>query len=265
MDLDIRARFLDGAVRAWSTDARLLGVARADGHRPTYIDGTRELVLVLVCRDEALAGVLAERLDLAKAAGPLLQAFSEDSRRLTCLYDRPLIHVELDFATLTELGHLEGKTSVVWEHSGALTARLERPMSGPDDAPPPHWFEGRFWVWVHQAACMAQQRRVFDCITLLGTLREQVLVPMLRAVVRAPPRTLLSELGTRLPPDGPQFEDTVARPVPEDCGRALHATVGIYDLLRTGAGITHASPAEPAVRNHLARHFPQARRDRRAR
>jgi hypothetical protein len=253
-------RFLDAALAGWATDSRLLGVAAGGSLLTGRMDAYSDLDLVLVCRDDARAGVMADRFALARAAGALLQGFTGEHvgepRLLICLYGPPLLHVDLKFVSLTELGARIEDPRVLWERDGALTRRISETAATPLPPPDAQWMEDRFWIWLHYGADKVRRGELFECLDMLAFLRGQVLAPLAGAASGQGVRGV-----RRVERDAPAWVDalaaTVARADAEDCGRALHAAVALYDRVRDAAGPVRRSPAEPAVREYLAACFPR--------
>ncbi|MCP3140379.1 nucleotidyltransferase domain-containing protein [Pyxidicoccus xibeiensis] len=247
-------RFLDVSQAAWTSDSRLLGVAAGGSLMTGRMDAFSDLDLVLVCRDDARAAVMQDRLAIARRAGALLQGFTGEHvgepRLLICLYGPPLLHVDLKFVSLAELGSRIEDPVVLWERAGALTERLAQDAATPLPPPDPQWLEDRFWVWIHYGADKVRRGELFECLDMLGYLRAQVLAPLAGLAagrdtrgVRRVERDLAHVL--------PALAQTVARPEAGDCGRALHAAVALYAQVRDTTGAVRRSPAEPAVRAYL--------------
>ncbi|QSQ21892.1 nucleotidyltransferase domain-containing protein [Pyxidicoccus parkwayensis] len=252
-------RFLDTALAVWTHDSRLLGVAAGGSLLTGRMDAFSDLDLVLVYPDDARAAVMAERLELARAAGPLLQGFTGEHvgepRLLICLYGPPLLHVDLKFSSLTELGTRIEDPRVLWERDGALTRRISETSATPLPPLIPQWLEDRFWVWIHYGVDKARRGELFECLDMLAYLRSQVLAPLVGAaeghVIRGVRRAELEAPGWI-----PALAATVARATRMDCGRALHAAVALYMQVRDAAGPVRRSGAEAAVREYLEACFP---------
>ncbi|MFY2557790.1 hypothetical protein ACN469_09190 [Corallococcus terminator] len=253
-------RFLDAALAAWSSDPRLVGVAAGGSLLTGRMDAFSDLDLVLVCRDDAREEVQQGRQDLARRAGPLLQGFTGEHvgepRLLICLYGPPLLHVDLKFVSLSELGSRIEDPKVLWEREGALTRRLSQTEARPLPALAPQGVEDRFWVWIHYGADKVRRGELLECIDLLTFLRGQVLAPLAGAaegqVIRG-----VRRVEQDLSKWAPALAATVARADAVDCGRALHAAVSLYEQVRDSAGAVRRSPAEQAVREYLSACFPQ--------
>ncbi|MFP2923830.1 hypothetical protein ACLESO_01180 [Pyxidicoccus sp. 3LG] len=254
-------RFLEDARAAWTPDPRLLGVAAGGSLLTGRMDAFSDLDLVVVCRDDAREAVMADRFAIARKAGALLQGFTGEHvgepRLLICLYGPPLLHVDLKFVSLTELGTRIEDPAVLWEHDGALTRRLSQGAATPLPPPDAQWLEDRFWVWLHYGADKVRRGELFECIDMLAYLRSQVLAPLAGMAsgqgIRGVRRVEL-DLARWVP----ALQATVACADAEDCGRALHAAVALYDQVRDAAGAARRSPAEPAVRAYLTSCFPSA-------
>ncbi len=70
------------------------------------MDEFSDLDLVVLVDSEKYQDVLKDRKEIAKRIGPLLESFTgehvSEERLLVCLYDPPLLHVDLKFVSLTD-------------------------------------------------------------------------------------------------------------------------------------------------------------------
>ena len=100
--------FLDNAIVQLSPDARILGVAVAGSWITQTTDDYSDLDLVIVFDDLFYMQALTERYRFAEKLGHILSVFpgdhvGEPQKLLICLYDHPLIHVDLKFIPLSDL------------------------------------------------------------------------------------------------------------------------------------------------------------------
>ena len=193
-----------------------------------------DIDLVIVCAEPAYAAVMASRREFAESLGPLLSAFTGEHvgepRLLICLYDSPLLHVDLKFITTAGLATRVETPQLLFDRSGAVAPALS---AGTAEWPsrPPEWFEERFWIWAHYGATKIARGELFEAIDLLTWIRGQVLGPMLARNLGRQQRGVRrveqwSAEGTA------QLTGTLAKHDAADCRRALHASIALYRELR---------------------------------
>jgi hypothetical protein len=165
-----------------------------------------------------------------------------------CLFGPPLLHVDLEFVTLDELG--EGV--VLWECEPGLVAPAASPAGGL--TVDPQWVEDRFWSWVHYLAAKVGRGAVFDCVDGLAYLRSMVFGPMLAVRYGRRPQGVdrIEQYA------GPALDDlgrTLGGTTREACLDAVHAAAALYQRLRDeqqALGLVRRSEAEEASLDYLA-------------
>jgi uridine kinase len=230
--------FLEAALPVLRADPRLVGVAAGGSYLTETMDEHSDLDLVIAVEPPQVAAVMAERSRIAAALGPLLAAFTGEHvgepRLLICLYDQPLLHVDLKFVSLDDVAERVEDPAVLWERDGRLAAALTggRALY---PAPDPQWIEDRFWIWVHYAATKIARGELFEALGFLAFLRGSVLGPL--ALARAGARPSGVRKIEQLAPDVvPGLRQTVAAHDAADCRRALRASVDLYRALRPVPG-----------------------------
>jgi predicted nucleotidyltransferase len=233
-------------------DPRILAVVEGGSTARGESDEWSDLDVALVCTDEGRPELVDCSVDLASRLAPLLTSYSGDHvglpRMRMCLFGPPLLHVDLDFVTLGELG--EGV--VLWECEPGLAGRAAAPASGITvDA---QWIEDRFWSWVHYLAAKGGRGAVFDCVDGLAYLRSIVFGPMLAVRYGRRPQGVdrVEQYA------GPALEElgrTLGGTTREACLDAVHAAVALYRRLRDeqqAPGLVRRSEAEEASLDYLS-------------
>lgn len=175
-----------------------------------------------------------------------------EPRLLICLYDAPLLHVDLKVVHIDDLAHRIEDPVILWERDRALSdATRATPAVHP--MPDPQWVEDRFWIWVHYAALRLGRGELFEVIDFLAYLRSTVLGPM--ALVRRGhlPRGV-RRLETLVPEDAADFRATLATHDRASCAQAILATVALYRRLRAetdAPGLRSDPAAESAAVSYL--------------
>jgi GNAT superfamily N-acetyltransferase len=121
-------------------------------------------------------------LGYANSLGDFLSGFTGEHvgepRVLICLYDNPLLHVDIKFVTLDEF-HTRIETPVVLlDKDGQLeeTIRNSQPHFPYPDF---QWIEDRFWTWIHYALLKIGRGEYFEAFDFMGFLRMVVFGPLL--------------------------------------------------------------------------------------
>ncbi|MCX6024475.1 MAG: oxalate:formate antiporter, partial [Chloroflexi bacterium] len=226
--------FLARALPRLAQDERLLGVAVGGSWLARRLDKFSDLDLVIAVRNEHFATVMAERQTIAAKLGALLVGFTGEHvgepRLLICLYDAPLLHVDLKFVAVDSLADRVEDPEVLWGRDGALRSTMAlRPAAWP--RPDLQWIEDRFWVWTHYVAVKLGRGELYEVLDSLGFLRARVLGPMLALKYGNLPRG--ARFLERVPsPDREALRATVALHDGLVCLAAMQATVALYQQLR---------------------------------
>jgi hypothetical protein len=248
--------FLRCALPVLEGDPRIVGVAAGGSWISGEMDEFSDLDLVVVVSPPAYAEVEASRLAIASSLGSLLAGFTGEHvgepRLIICLYEGPLLHVDLKFVSLDHLAHRVEDPVILWERDAALTrAMATRPAVFP--MPDPQWIEDRFWTWVHYCAAKLGRGELFEVVNSLGFLQTQVLGPLAAVAGGHLPRGM-RRLEQRSPSYLPAFERTLAVNQPKSCADALFGAVQLYRDLRDkvgGAALIRRLDAERASIDYL--------------
>jgi predicted nucleotidyltransferase len=228
------ASFLRTAVARLAEDRRLVGLAAGGSYLSGRMDEFSDLDLVVAVEPEAQAAVLEDRRTIAGRLGEVLAAFTGEHvgepRLLICLYGPPLLHVDLKFVSLADVGERVEDPAVLWEREGRLSAALR---SGRARYPEPdlQWIEDRFWVWVHYGAAKIGRGELFEALDFLGSLRMQVLGPLSLRLRGARPCGV-RRLESAVPDLASAMEATLATHDARSCANALRAAAESYRWLR---------------------------------
>ena len=106
MNAMIQQDFANRTVDVLKNDETVIGLAVAGSWLTNEIDEFSDLDLILVSK-EKVSGDKNKMLEYANSFGDLLSGFTGEHvgepRVLICLYDNPLLHVNIEFLTLGEL------------------------------------------------------------------------------------------------------------------------------------------------------------------
>jgi hypothetical protein len=121
-------------------------------------------------------------LNYAKHFGQLLSGFTGEHvgepRVLICLYDNPLLHVDIKFLTLEEFHQRIETPHILLDKNGQLKSVLEK-TEAKFPYPDYQWIEDRFWTWVHYGLLKIGRGEYVEAFDFLGFLRMVVFGPLL--------------------------------------------------------------------------------------
>lgn len=245
-------RFIAGTLDVLRLDARIVGITAAGSFLTGDMDEFSDLDLVVVSEPDAQDALMRERLEIAGRLGRLLAAFSGEHvgepRLFICLYDEPLLHVDLKFVSLADVHLRVEEPAVLWERDGRVTAALvEGEASFPQ--PDPDWIEARFWTWMHYGARKIGRGELFEAIDFISYIRSTVLGPLALRRACARPQGV-RRIETHDSRFAAALQATVPRYDASGCLRALEACIGLYCELRGDAAGGNAA-AESAVRQYV--------------
>ncbi|NMG09516.1 oxalate:formate antiporter [Brasilonema sp. UFV-L1] len=249
--------FLEQILAKLNKDDRLLGVAIGGSYLSPEMDEYSDLDLIIVVDDVYYQQVLKERQLFASQLGSLLAAFTGEHvgepRLLICLYDNPLVHVDLKFLLLQDFKTDRVENPVVlWERENLLTSAVSE---NPRNYPPfdPQWIEDRFWVCVHYGATKLGRGELFEAIDLLSFLRG-FLAQLAKVQAGRLPRGVRN-LEKEIPLLVPDFCQTIpGKHDRQEIARALQYTIYFYRQLRDGLkkpDLVVCSQAEAASTQYL--------------
>lgn len=226
-------RFVDSLITSLAPQEEYLALAAGGSWKDGLLDQFSDIDLVIVHQSESLP--LAQRKALAESAGDLLASFTGEHvgepRLLICLYDNPLLHVDLKFVHLPDMTTRVEDPQVLWERNQVLTSLLAI-TQGHFPHPDFQWIEDRFWVWIHYAATKIGRGELFETLTFLSFMQQTVLGPLALIRQGALPKGV-RKLEMMLPPaDLQTMQQTVSTYNRQACLEALRQVVSYYRSLR---------------------------------
>ncbi len=230
----IQQAFLQPAIEAVKAMPDALGLAIGGSWIYKEIDQFSDLDLILVTQDR-VAGQTDKMLNTAQQLGELLNGFTGEHvgepRLLICLYDNPLLHVDIKFLTLPELEKRVEDPEILWERDGRLTEVIR---NTPSHWPPlgHQWLEDRFWTWVHYATLKIGRGEYLEALDFLAYLRTYVLSPLLQIKNGHLPRGSRKVEFNLVPADLTQLTNTIPAYNITAIVKALENAVALYDQLR---------------------------------
>ncbi len=230
-----RARREASAVARLADDPRLVGVAAGGSYAGDALDEFSDLDLVL---------------------GALLVAFTGEHvgepRLLIWLYGPPLLHVDLEFVRVADVGERVEDPIVLWERDGRLRAGLATGV-GRYPVPDPQVIEDRFWVLAHYVATKIGRGELLEAVDALSFVRGMALGPLALASRGARP-TSVRKLEQIAPDLAAEIAATIGACEPRALVAALEGTATVYRKLRaatTSAELQRRTAAEAAAVDYV--------------
>ena len=227
-------KFIRQVVNRIKADHNVTGLAVAGSYINNETDEFSDVDLVLVTAERIAPD--AERMEgYAKSFGEYLNGFTGEHvgepRVLICLYDNPLLHVDIKFVTIDELRQRVEDPVILFDRDGSLheviaTTKAEWPR------PDYQWIEDRFWTWVHYAALKLGRGENFEALDFLSYLRVTVTAPLLQIRNGKLPRGLRKVEFNFNKHDLARLVNTVSEYEKNSIYDALYNTIRLYQELR---------------------------------
>lgn len=238
------------------TDERIVGVAVGGSFIGNSMDEFSDLDLVVALEPADYSNVMNDRHSIAATLGHLLAAFTGEHvgepRLLICLYNDPLLHVDLKFVSLDDVSNKVEEPVVVWQRADRLTEALSAGGEARFPSPDQKWIEDRFWIWIHNATAKVGRGELFEAIDFLSFLRLNALGPLGLQLAGGRPSGV-RRIEMLAPEFGLALRRTVAGYDAVDCLRAIRACTEIYRELRLRSASTlTVSPVEIAAMEYLS-------------
>ena len=164
----MQKEFADKVVEIVKKDAAVTGLAVAGSWITDELDEYSDLDLILITKKK-IAGDKEMMLDYAKKFGDFISGFTGEHvgepRVLNCLYDNPLLHVDIKFLTLPEFYDRIENPVVLFERDSQLTDVIKSTKAEWPSVDF-QWVEDRFWTWVHYIAGKAARGEYFVWLDL---------------------------------------------------------------------------------------------------
>lgn len=233
--------FFDRMLPIVRNDHRFLGIAAAGSWITNTMDIYSDLDFVIVVDDAHYEQVMQNRQQIAKSFGNLLTGFTGEHvgepRVLICLYNEPLLHVDLKFVSHKDVSDRIENPVILWEREETITKAFLTANPVPP-VPDLQWIEDRFWVWVHYGALRLGRGELFEVIGFLGYLRVAVLGPLSLMLHQNLPRGV-RRLETLAPSHLEEMKKTVPAYDRKACADSIRSAIKLYRILRDA----HAEPS----------------------
>ncbi len=215
-------------------DHSIQGLAVAGSWLTQELDEFSDLDLMLITK-EKVGGDKEKMIAYANKFGKLLNGFTGEhvgeSRLLICLYDAPLLHVDIKFITPDELKTRVENPFLLFDRDGSLQQIIDS-TSYQFPHPDHQWIEDRFWTWVHYALLKIGRGEYMEAHDFLAFLRMVVFGPLLHIKNNNLPKGVRKVETTLAAEDFNQLQQTLAVNNKESLFAALDQSVQLYRSLR---------------------------------
>jgi predicted nucleotidyltransferase len=231
----IQVEFANKVVEILKTDKSVIGLAVAGSWLTNELDEFSDLDLILVTK-EKISDDKNKMLEYASCLGELLSGFTGEHvgepRVLICLYDNPLLHVDIKFLTLEEFKYRIEQPTILLDTDNQLQQVLEQ-TAYKFPYPDYQWIEDRFWIWIHYALLKIGRGEFLEAFDFLGFLRMVVLGPLLHIKNNNLPRGV-RKIETQISKtDFEEIKSTIPNYTKTSLLESLRNAVLLYQQLRT--------------------------------
>jgi len=231
----IQVGFVKRITELLKADSLVIGLTVGGSWLSNEIDEFSDLDLILVTK-EKISGSTDKMTAYASRFGKLLSAFTGehigDPRVLICLYDNPLLHVDIKFLTIEEFGKRVESPVILLDKTGELRKVIES-TEAKFPKPDFQWIEDRFWIWIHYALLKIGRGEYFESFDFFGSLRSIVLGPLLHMKSNSDPRGVRKLEFISSDEDIKMLKATLPAYDKESLLRALKASIALYRKLRS--------------------------------
>ncbi|MFC4209615.1 hypothetical protein ACFOWA_00390 [Pedobacter lithocola] len=177
----IQQEFANNAKTILASDDNVIGLAVTGSWLTNEIDEFSDLDLILVTKQK-VSGEKGLMLEYAQRLGNFLSGFTGEHvgepRVLICLYDNPLLHVDIKFLTLDEFYTRIETPHLLLDKTGQLKDAIDN-SEAKFPYPDYQWIEDRIWTWIHYALLKIGRGEYFEAYDFMGFLRMVVFGPLL--------------------------------------------------------------------------------------
>lgn len=177
----MQREFADNAGKILAPDDEVIGLAVVGSWLTNEIDEFSDLDLILVTKQK-ISTNKDLMLDYAKRLGDFLSGFTGEHigepRVLICLYNNPLLHVDIKFVTLDEFHFRIETPTLLIDKNGQLETAINNSQAK-FPYPDYQWIEDRFWTWVHYVLLKIGRGEYLEAFDFMGYLRMVVFGPLL--------------------------------------------------------------------------------------
>jgi hypothetical protein len=229
----IQQAFANRAKIIWEANEEVIGLAVGGSWLTKELDEFSDLDLILVTKN-IVSGNKELMLNYANQLGNLLTGFTGEHvgepRLLICLYENPLLHVDIKFVTLAEFGTRIETPFILFDKDGQLEKILQT-TTAKFPYPDFKWIEDRFWTWIHYALLKIGRGEYVEAIDFIAYLRMTVLGPLLLMKNKKLPRGVRKVETDLLAADFEKLKLTIPSYNKTEILKSLRLAVELYKQL----------------------------------
>lgn len=230
----IQREFAEKAKRILEPEENIIGLAVAGSWLTNELDEFSDLDLIIVTQ-QSVSGDKNLMLEYARKLGNLLSGFTGEHvgepRVLICVFDNPLLHVDIKFVTLDEFKIRIETPTLLIDKNGLLQDAINNSTAN-FPYPDYQWIEDRFWIWIHYALLKIGRGEYFEAFDFMGFLRMVVFGPLLQIKNGRLPRGVRKVETELSPEDLERLKRTIPNYDRQSLLVSLRSAVTLYKELR---------------------------------
>ena len=230
----VHTAFIESTVNILKQDERIAGVLLGGSYITKDMDEFSDLDFVVVSNNEDYESVMNSRVEIANSFGHLLSMATGEHvgepRLLICLYNNPLLHIDLKFVSLDDVHKRVEDPCIVWQRNSCIDKEMLK-SEAKFPIPSLQWMEDRFWIWVHYNACKLGRGELFEVIECISFFREKVVGPLSLMCSGKLPRGV-RKIETDAIKYFERLKQTVAEYNKESCRSSIKVLIELYIELR---------------------------------
>jgi hypothetical protein len=252
----IQKLFAERAAELLRKDPSVIGLTVGGSWLSEELDEYADLDLILVTKTK-ISEDKHHMMRYAQGLGNLLSGFTGDHvgepRLLVCLYDDPLLHVDIKFLTLDEFKIRVEEPVILLDTNDQLKLIIDT-TTVVFPYPNYQWMEDRFWIWTHYTLGKIARGELFEAIDAIGFIRANVIAQLLHIKNDQLPRAM-RKVETKLKFEEIQsLKETIAYYDQQSLLMSLKKIVELYRQLRKDLfqdGIQMQANTEMAVMEYF--------------
>lgn len=250
----IQQQFAERVTGLVKNDPAIIGLAVAGSWTEQELDEFSDLDLVLVTQ-EKIGGNKEKMIGIARGFGDFISGFTGEHvgepRLLICLFDNPLLHVDIKFVTLKEFEIRVDDPIVLFERGKRLSETIQKNLSHWPE-PDIQWIEDRFWTWVHYIAAKIGRGEFFEALSNLDYLRMNVLAPLMQLKNKKKSKGLRKVERRLTAADLENLKITVSQYNRDSLVKGLDNAISVYRSLRRKLGSEQLQLQERAEKKSMS-------------
>lgn len=228
-------QFLENAKEKLEKDKRIISVGVAGSYVSGQMDEFSDLDFKVIVKSVYYNEVMSGRKEIASNLGDLVGSFTGEHvgepRLLICLYDNPILHVDLNFMKKSDLKDRIENPVILFDKSNLIDDDLVKDIPS-YPRPDIQWIEERFWIWVHYTVTKIGRGELLEAINHLSFLRSNVLGPLSLMEAGEQPNGV-RKIEFLAPVRASELKQTIPDYSFTSCFNCVESSIEIYKSLRS--------------------------------